>query len=346
MIRIDGSRGEGGGQVLRTSLALSCVLGRPFTITKIRAARKRPGLQPQHLAAVRAAAAVGRADVRGAELSSQTVEFRPAGTGEGAFLVDVAEEKGSAGSVTLVLQTVLLPLSFRQRTSTITVTGGTHVPGSPSFHYLTDVVAPVLSRLGVRTAFTIDSWGWYPRGGGTVTAQVMPAQERPPLSLADRGKLLGVSGISAVSNLPGHIAVRQRERARAVLGGSGIDAQIDVLSAPSNGKGSFLFLRAEFENLSAGFGGLGAIGKRAETVADEACAELFSHLQGRGALDPHLADQVVPWLAFCRGTSEITTSRVTSHLLTNLWVLQQFMDIVVEVDGSEGAEGRISIRPR
>jgi RNA 3'-terminal phosphate cyclase (ATP) len=346
MVRIDGSYGEGGGQVLRTSLALSCVLGKPFTITKIRAARKRPGLQPQHLAAVRAAAAVGRAVVQGAELSSQTVAFRPTGTRDGAFLADVAEKTGSAGSVTLVLQTVLLPLSFRDHASTITVTGGTHVPWSPPFHYLRDIVAPVLGRLGVRTGFTISSWGWYPQGEGMVTAQVMPGCERPPLTLVDRGALLGVSGISAVSNLPDHISRRQRDRACAVLGRSGIDAQIDLLAAPSAGKGSFLFLRAEFAHLSAGFSSLGAIGKRAEEVADEACTGLLSHLRAHGALDPHLADQMVPWLAFCRGTSEMTTSRVTRHLLTNLWVLQQFMDIVVEVDGREGAEGRITIRPR
>jgi len=346
MVRIDGAHGEGGGQVLRTALALSCVLGKPFAIKNIRAARKRPGLQPQHLAAVQAAAAVGRAEVQGAELSSPTVEFRPTGTRAGALLVDVAESRSSAGSVTLVLQTILLPLSFLEQVSTVTVTGGTHVPWSPSLHYLSDIVAPLLSRLGVRTEFTITSWGWYPRGGGRVSARITPAQERPALSLSDRGRLLRVSGISAVSNLPDHIAERQRDRARAVLGRSGIDAQIDVLSAPSTGRGSFLFLRAEFENLSAGFGSLGAIGKRAEEVADEACTELLSHLHAHGALDPHLADQVVPWLAFCRGTSEITTSRVTRHLLTNLWVLQQFMDVAVEVNGNEGAEGRIIIRPR
>jgi RNA 3'-terminal phosphate cyclase (ATP) len=345
-VRIDGSFGEGGGQVLRTSLALSCVLGKPFVITNIRAARNRPGLRPQHLTAVRAAASISHAAVQGARLASKTVDFHPRDLADGTYHFDVAEESGSAGSAALVLQTVLLPLSFPGRPSTVTVTGGTHVPWSPSFHYLNDIVAPLLGRIGVRAEFTIASWGWYPRGGGTLSVRIAPSPERAPLCLPDRGKLLCISGISAASNLPGHIARRQRDRACAVLGRSGKDAQIEVLSAPSAGKGSFLFLRADYENLSAGFGSLGAVGKRAEEVADEACGELLSHHAARGALDPHLADQVVPWLAFCRGTSEITTSRITRHLLTNLWVLRQFLDIAVEVDGGEGAEGRIIIHPR
>lgn len=342
---IDGSFGEGGGQILRTSLALSCVLGKPMEITNIRTARKKPGLQPQHRTAVLAAASIADAEVQGAELSSTTLLFRPNRSTGGTYHFDVAEKKGSAGSTSLVLQTVLLPLCFADQTSTIIVNGGTHVPWSPSFHYLQSIVAPLLSRLGVRAEYSIASWGWYPLGGGQVSAHITPTRALQPLIAVDRGRLLRVFGISAVSNLPGHIAVRQRDRALAILGKQGIDASIEVLTAPSAGKGSFLFLAAEFEGLSAGFGGLGAIGKRAEEVADEACSGLLSHLQAQGALDPHLADQVVPWLAFCQGPSEFTTSRVTRHLLTNLWVVQQFMEIEVRVEGNEGEEGRILIRP-
>jgi RNA 3'-terminal phosphate cyclase (ATP) len=163
--------------------------------------------------------------------------------------------------------------------------------------------------------------------------------------IIERGKLLRVTGISAVSNLPNHIAERQRVRALAILSRRGIDASIEILSAPSPGKGSFLFLTAEFEHISAGFGSLGTIGKRAEEVADEACKELLSYMEANGALNPHLADQIVPWLAFCRDRSEFTTSRVTRHLLTNLWVVRQFLDIDVRMEGNEGEEGRVSIRP-
>ena len=345
MICIDGSFGEGGGQILRTSLALSCTLGKPVSITNIRLARKRPGLQPQHLAAINAAAAIARAEVRGAELSSTAIRFLPNRTSHGTYHFDVAEKKGSAGSTSLVLQTILLPLCFADRASSVFVKGGTHVPWSPTFHYLQSIVAPVLSCLGARVEFSIASWGWYPLGGGQVSARIVPTQQLLPLTLTDRGRLLRISGVSAVSNLPDHIAVRQRDRALAILNSQGNDASIELQSAPSAGKGSFLFLAAEFENISAGFGSLGVIGKRAEEVADEACNGLLSHLGAQGALDPHLADQVVNWLAFSQGPSEFTTSCVTRHLLTNLRVVQQFMDIDVQVEGSEGEQGRVLIRP-
>jgi RNA 3'-phosphate cyclase len=345
MIRIDGSFGEGGGQVLRTSLALSCVLGKPMVITNIRKARKKPGLQPQHRTAVMAAASIANAEVEGAELSSTTLRFRPHRTKGGTYCFDVAEKKGSAGSTGLVLQTILLPLCLAEQASLVTIKGGTHVPWSPSFHYLQSIAAPLLFRLGVRAEYSISSWGWYPIGGGQVAARITPTPALRPLTVIDRGGLLRVSGISAVSNLPSHIAARQRDRAISVLCSQGIEANIDVLTAPSPGKGSFLFLAAEFERVSAGFGSLGAIGKRAEEVADEACNGLSSYLGAKGALDPHLADQAVPWLAFCRGPSEFTTSRVTRHLLTNIWVVRQFMDVDVRVEGGEGEEGRVLVLP-
>ncbi len=344
LISVDGSRGEGGGQILRTSLALSCVLGKPVSVTNIRRSRKKPGLQPQHLTSISAAAAVSKAAVRGADLSSTELLFRPGALQPGKFYFDVGAIKGSAGSVPLILQTIILPLGFAEQESIIEVIGGTHVPWSPSFHYLNAVFAPLIKYLGLRTTFAISSWGWYPGGGGRVSARIEPARCIKPLRMNDRGKLIRVSGLSAVSNLPEHIAARQRERALLNLGRNGIDASIDILSAPSAGKGSFLFLCAEFENLSAGFGALGAIGKRAEQVADEACEEFMSYMQSAGALDPHLADQILPYLAFCPDASEFTTSRISRHLLTNIWVVKQFLDIDVRIEGNEGESGRVVVR--
>jgi RNA 3'-phosphate cyclase len=323
---------------------LSCVLGKPVSMINIRRLRKKPGLQPQHLASINAAAAVSKADVQGTDLSSTELMFRPRGLQSGRFYIDVGGIKGSAGSVSLVLQTIILPLSFAEQGSIVEVIGGTHVPWSPSFHYLNAVLAPLLQRLGLRAEFDISSWGWYPVGRGRVFARIEPVQGIKPLHMNDRGKLLRVSGLSAVSNLPEHIAIRQRERALLNLARNGIDGSIDMLSAPSAGKGSFLFLCAEFENLSAGFGALGAIGKRAEQVADEACGELLSHVQAEGALDPHLADQIIPYLAFSPDASEFTTSRISRHLLTNIWVVKQFLDIDIRIEGNEGDRGRVIIR--
>jgi RNA 3'-terminal phosphate cyclase (ATP) len=345
VVRIDGSYGEGGGQMLRTSLALSCVLVRPFEMVNIRKNRRNPGLQPQHLTAVKAAAAISRAEVTGDELASTRLTFDPQVVPEGGeYHFDVSERKGSAGSTSLVLQTVLLPLAGAHRSSRVTVTGGTHVPWSPPFHYLQLVFLPLLGRLGLLAEFEIQKWGWYPMGEGRVTARMRPVQALAPIFLLDRGKLVRMTGISAASNLPRDIAVRQQQRALQRLSARGIDARIDLVDAPSIGKGTFVLLRAEFENVVAGFGSLGEIGKRAEQVADEACDDLFAYAEMNGALDPYLADQIIPWLVLAEGSSSFTTSRITRHLLTNLWIVQRFLVLDIHVEGCEGSPGSIHIK--
>jgi RNA 3'-terminal phosphate cyclase (ATP) len=346
IVRIDGSYGEGGGQILRTSLALSCVLVRPFEIVNIRKNRRNPGLQPQHLTAVAAAAIISRAEVAGAELASTRLSFDPrAVPGGGEYLFDVGERKGSAGSTSLVLQTILLPLARAQQASRVTVIGGTHVPWSPPFHYLQKVFLPLLARLGVSGEIEIKRWGWYPRGGGKVTARLQPSPVLLPVSLMHRGRLVRITGISAESNLPRDIAVRQQQRALKRLLARGIDARIDLVDAPSTGRGTFILLLAEFENIVVGFGSLGEIGKRAEKVADEACDELFAYADTNGVLDPYLSDQIIPWLALAGGRSSLAISRITRHLLTNLWIVQQFLDLDILVEGREGTPGSIRIGP-
>jgi len=342
-LTIDGSYGEGGGQILRTSLALSCLLGRPVEIVNIRRSRKKPGLQPQHLTAVKAAAAISNAHAEGAELSSTALRFSPGKVKGGDYFFDVSEKQGSAGSTSLVLQTILLPLLLARVRSSVTIVGGTHVPWSPTFHYLKLVFLPMLFRLGAAIELNIEKWGWYPIGGGRVSVSIEALQELSPATIVERGAMKRVSGISAAANLPRDIAVRQRSQASNALSGRRINGEIEIVSAPSPGKGTLLFLLAEFENCRAGFDALGAIGKRAEAVADEACQALFDHLDLPGALDPHLADQIVPYLALAHGKSEFTTSRITQHLLTNIWVVKQFLDVDIQVEGKEGEPGEVKI---
>jgi RNA 3'-terminal phosphate cyclase (ATP) len=276
-------------------------------------------------------------------MSSTALQFHPGTVIGGDQSFDVSEQTGSAGSTSLILQTILLPLLFAQRSSSVTIIGGTHVSWSPTYHYLRFVFLPLLARLDVNIDLNIEKWGWYPIGNGMITTQVSPAKEIKPIKIVNRGKLVRVSGISAISNLPRDIGVRQRTRAIKSLADRGIAAEMEIISAPSIGKGTLVFINAEFENVTTGFDALGAIGKRAEEVADEACQGLFDYLDTAGVLDPHLADQVIPYLAMARGTSEFTTRRITRHLLTNIWVIQQFMDVDIRIEGKEGEEGKIRV---
>ena len=344
-LQIDGNYGEGGGQILRTTLSLSCILKKPVEIINIRKGRKIPGLQPQHLTSVNACRKISGAEVQGDSLQSLTLRFSPQQIEGGDFTFDVAERKRSAGSTSLVLQTLFLPLSRCQRGSNIKVLGGTHVPWSPPFNYLKGIIVPVVKKIGCEIELDIKKWGWYPKGGGEVFCSIKSAGKFLPLNLADRGKLLHLSGISAVSNLPDSIAERQRNQAIKILKDKGFSPEIRLLQAPSIGQGTFFFLKAEFENSVAGFGALGERGKRAEKVAEEACVDFFDFLKSNAAVDPHLADQLIPYLALADGSSTFTASKITKHLLTNVWVVKQFLQTEISIEGGEGEQGRVTITP-
>ncbi len=341
---IDGSYGEGGGQILRTALSLSLLTGREARVERIRAGRRKPGLQTQHLAAVRAAAAIGQAETEGGSLGSQTLSFAPGQVTPGSYAFDVAEERGSAGAATLVAQTLLLPLALASHgQSTITIRGGTHVPWSPPYQHLEHVYLPMLARLGIAATASIERWGFYPVGGGQITVRVSGGQRPQAVDFLERGRLVSVHGVSAVGNLPMHIAERQARRAEAVLKGRGLSPRIRVLSAPCQGQGTAIVLWTEFEHVVCGFSALGERGKPAERVAEEACAELLAHLDSDTGLDPRLADQAVLPLALAGG-GRFTTSRITQHLLTNCWLIAQFLPVRFAIEGSEGEPGRVEIR--
>lgn len=348
MIVIDGSYGEGGGQVLRTSLTLSALLGKPVRIENIRAKRRNPGLQAQHLTGVRAIAQICDAELEGADLGSLTLIFRPLSpprAGEYSFDVAEARKGGSAGATSLVCQTLLLPLAFAPGQSRLRIRGGTHVAWSPPFHYLQHVYLPTLARMGLEASVEIERWGWYPIGGGEMTALIGGRKEGAlsGLDLVEQGELKCLWGISATSNLPPHIGQRQKKRAEETLRKRGFDPQIEMVDAPSPGQGTVVFLVAEYENAVAGFSSLGERGKPAEKVAEEACREFIAYHQSEACLDQHIADQVILPMALASGPSAFTTCEITMHLLTNVWVVEQFLDVKFEVEGEEGQRGRVHL---
>lgn len=339
-IEIDGAFGEGGGQILRTSLTLSALTGQPFIIKDIRAQRSQPGLRPQHLTAVQAVARITRAQVDGASLNSQYLSFRPEKTNAGRYQFTIP----TAGSLSLVAQTIFLLLCFAEGSSQITLTGGTHVPFSPSFHYLTELWLPCLESLGFRGSLQLHRAGFYPRGGGEVSLRVLAPNPLKPLTALERGKLTHIRGFSGVANLDESIARRQKHQALRRLTAFCQDTKIKTLQLPSPGKGTFILLHTLFDGRGwACFSALGAPGKRAEAVTDEAVEDLLVFLSTDACLDPHIADQVLLPLALIKGTSRFTTSRVTQHLLTNAHVIQKFLPVTIEVRGTIGEIGEVLI---
>jgi RNA 3'-terminal phosphate cyclase (ATP) len=346
LIRIDGSFGEGGGQMVRTSLALATHLCKPIEIVNIRKSRRTPGLMPQHLTAVRACRKICGADVKGDRIKSEKLEFYPKRVRHGKYTFDIAEERRSAGSATLVLQTILLPLFFAGGESSVKVKGGTHVPWSPPATYLKQVFLPTLGRIGLHSQMKISRWGWYPEGGGEITCSVKSAKGIRLHDYMDRGKFVKITGVSAVSNLQHSIAERQRRRARQVLRESGYSANIGTKDVRSSGKGTILFLTAEFEKILCGFSTLGEKGKPAEVIAEETVTKFIDFVGKDVCIGHHLADQLLPYLCLARRRFKLNVSALTTHLITNLWVIKKFFDLHVEIKGPHGYPGYITVEPK
>ena len=366
MIEIDGSYGEGGGQILRTALSLSCLLKKPFRIFNIRKSRKKPGLMPQHLTSVRAAQLLSGAEVTGDQTGSTELLFSPREVKGGDFFFDI----GTAGSTSLVLQTIFPSLVFLKEKSTIILKGGTHVPFSPSFHYLSGVFTLFLKRIGIKIQLTIESYGFYPKGGGKVRADIFPAKEIKPLRVKERGSILRLKGYSGVGNLPFSIAERQKNALIKSLMNHGLEQliipscppfphsggfaeakekggkggfDVELLNVPTPGQGTFIFLKSESENSIAGFTSLGERGKKAEVVGEEAATEFIQYYSTDAALDSHISDQIVLYLSICKKESVFTTSCITQHLMTNLWVIGLFHKYKYSVEGEIGKPGIVSI---
>ena len=338
MIQIDGSYGEGGGQVLRTSLSLAAITGQPIRIEHIRAKRQKPGLAAQHLTAVRAAATICQAQVQGDALESMTLEFIPGGSSQaGKYTFDVTEARqgGSAGTVNLILQTILLPLALATGDSQVTLRGGTHIAFSPPFTYIEQVYLPILTQLGLKAEAVLHTWGWYPRGGGEVALRVTGGSTLSGLTLLERGALRQVRGLAIVTELPSHIPQRMAMRAENLLDQADLKAQVRPLRERGIGPGAGVFLTADYENSRAGFGALGRLGLPAEKVAEMACEELLDFHATGAPVDVHLADQLLLPLALASEASQYRVAEISLHLTTNAWVIEKFGLAKITIDEVE-----------
>jgi len=330
---IDGSYGEGGGQILRTALSLSALLGRPVRITNIRARRPRPGLQPQHLACVQALQRITSARTSGAYLDSTELEFHPGKVRGGTYTVNI----GTAGSVTLLLQCVLPPLLFADAPSRLRLIGGTDVEHAPTYEYFANVFLPWVRRMGAQVSVRLKRRGYYPKGGGEVEVDVRPVSVLQPLRLVDFADDFTVVGVSHSGALPEHVAERQRAAAEKRLRGAGYDANIDVVTYSRSevlcpGSGITLWT----ETMPIGASSLGSRGVVAEAVGKRAASYIIHQLDAGKPADLHFADQIIPYLALARGRSVIKATEATMHLVTNLWVVEQLLGVSTSVQREEG----------
>ncbi|HEY7535686.1 MAG TPA: RNA 3'-terminal phosphate cyclase [Thermodesulfobacteriota bacterium] len=338
-IQIDGSLGEGGGQILRTSLSLSIITGKPFEIINIRVKREKTGLRPQHLASANSAAKISSAQVIGAELGSLTLRFVPKELKSGEYDFDI----GTAGASSLVLQTIFFPLALKGKSgSIITIRGGTHVPLSPSIEFLEEEWLLFMKRMGFRGSLKLKRAGFYPKGGGEIICRIEPVYTISPLVIRERGNLINVFGISAVGRLSKEVAVRGKDRVLQILERNNIPSTVEIKELPAYGRGATVFLKAVFQNTTVSFSTLGQIGKRMEVVAEETCQKLLNFLKSDATVDENMGDQLILPLAFASGKSYFRIPRVTSHLKTNAEVVKRFLnDVNIQFEANEVTIGGI-----
>jgi RNA 3'-terminal phosphate cyclase (ATP) len=342
MIEHDGSFGEGGGQVLRTCLALSALTGKAFHLCNVRAGRRKPGLLPQHLASTLAAAAICHAEVRGAELHSRDLVFDPHGVEAGLYEFPIK----TAGALSLVLHTVYLPLALRgARTSQIVLRGGTHVKASPTYEFLESTWAGYMRVLGLEIGLMLDRPGFYPRGGGKVYATVQPCTRMRGLRLESLTLEKRARGVAATAGLPQHISQRMAKRARERLHALNFEFSV-AEGAWHAGPGAVLTLVLETKPVPTLFTGVGERGKPAEKVADDVIDQILIFLSSSPpGIDAHSADQLILPLALAEEPSSFRVATVTRHLKTNIAAIRQFVDRDITCSGEEGQPGTVTFGP-
>jgi RNA 3'-terminal phosphate cyclase (ATP) len=335
LIQVDGS--QGGGQILRSALSLSALTGKPFVIEQIRKKRTRGGLMRQHLTAVKAAAAICDAEVRGAELSATRLEFRPGKLRAGHYEFAI----GTAGSTCLVLQTVLPPLLAAGAASELTFSGGTHNPQAPSFPFLDRVFFPLIERMGASLSRALLRAGFYPAGGGSIALGVAPAERLLPLELRERGEQVRLHAEVLIANIPHDVA--RRELAVVKKRMAFADQDLLLRTPDADGPGNVLLLFAEHTGAMEIVSSFGARGVTAERVAENACLELATYLRADVPVGEHLSDQLLLPMAMA-GAGSFDTCALTDHARTNMRVIQQFLPVHFELEQVADERVRITIQ--
>ena len=347
MIEIDGDLLEGGGQIVRTTIALAALTDKSVRITKIRDKRPNPGLQAQHMVAVKAVGTISNAETPGLAQGARELEFLPHGRVSGHFRYEV----GTAGSIPLILQALLPAAAYTPNTLDFEVTGGTDVKWSPTVDYLRLIQLPILQIMGYdKISIKVERRGHYPKGGGHVSVTIEPPRVLQGIRFLDKGNLLKVQGISHCVKLPSHVAERQAKAASEKLRANGInDVTITTETYPPHqdphlAPGSGITLAARFNNgLVIGADNIGERGKPAETVGEEAANKLIAELKSQAPIDRHMGDMLIPYMAVAEGRSEVQVSEITLHTMTNIKVAEMITDTKFEIQGDLHQPGKISV---
>lgn len=318
MIIIDGSEGEGGGQVLRYACALSLLTGTPFTIEKIRGGREKPGLMRQHVTAIEAACVIGGAECTGLAVGSTSIVFRPGRVTPGAYHFAV----GTAGSTGLVLQTILVPLMLADAPSRLVIEGGTHALAAPPFEFVERSLLPVLNRMGPMVTARLVRHGFFPRGGGRIEVDIVPAP-LTPIACLDRGALRSVHAMAVVAGIPFDVADRELKSARKVLADWPDDAFATRQLPADQGPGNALLLEAAFEHVTEIMSGFGRIGVPAERLAQTAARRMAGYIESQAFAGPYLQDQLLLPFAMAGGGA-FTAVKLSQHSLTAMALIARF----------------------
>lgn len=339
LIEIDGSQGEGGGQVLRTALALSLATGQPFRMERIRARRARPGLMRQHLTCVRAAKTIGGARTRGDELGGTELSFAPSRLTPGDYRFAI----GTAGSMPLVLQAVLPALLVAGGPSRLELEGGTHNHAAPPWDFLAHALVPALARMGPSVVPTLQRCGFYPAGGGKLAVEVRPSGALAPIEMLERGVVRRVHALVRIANLPSHIAVTERDVLVERLALAAGDARIEECDAHGPGNAAMVFV--ESDSGTEVFTGFGQVGLPAARLAQELADGVRAFLDADVPVGRHLADQLLVPLALAGG-GRFRTSEVTSHTRTAADVVKRFLKTRITFTQEEGGHTLVEVSDR